>query len=109
MGPWLITAVVCVPDTEEEDVGWKVWHCPRAALRAIICGAGHRDVGPGSDGEQSWAKKGGGREREGQDPPLRKEGTVGSMGCYPKPTCDDGLDDAPFILQPPCQHGLGRP
>lgn len=58
-------------------------------------------------GQAAMESRAGG-EREGRDPSLGL--SVGSVGPgYPKPTCDDGLDDAPFILQPPYQHGLGRP
>lgn len=58
-------------------------------------------------GQAAMESRAGG-EREGQDPSLGL--SVGSVGPgYPKPTCDDGLDDASFILQPPYQHGLGWP
>lgn len=54
--------------------------------------------------------KGGGKKGGTGPIPWEKGCSVQSMGPWcPEPTCDDGLDDAPFVLQSPYQHGLGWP
>lgn len=47
-GPQLITAVICMPEAQEEDVGRQVWEHPRASLWFVVCRGKQDSWNPGS-------------------------------------------------------------